>query len=40
MAGLVYGPIFPLGIALATRILPKEIHMTSMAIMYVNLHYS
>ncbi|KIJ45733.1 hypothetical protein M422DRAFT_166506, partial [Sphaerobolus stellatus SS14] len=30
--GLAYGPVFPLGVALATRMLPKEIHMTSMAI--------
>ncbi|KAF8488169.1 major facilitator superfamily domain-containing protein [Gautieria morchelliformis] len=31
--GLVYGPMFPLGVALPTRLLPVDIHMSSMAIM-------
>ncbi|KAF8528052.1 hypothetical protein BU17DRAFT_61377 [Hysterangium stoloniferum] len=31
--GLIYGPVFPLGVSLSTRMLPSETHMTSMAVM-------
>lgn len=31
--GLVYGPIFPSVLALATDILPKEVHMVAMTVM-------
>lgn len=37
MAGLVYGPMFPLGVALPTRLLSDKLHMSSMAILWANL---
>jgi fucose permease len=33
--GLAYGPVFPASLTLANDILPPDIHMVSMAIMYV-----
>ena len=33
IVGLVYGPIFPSVLALATDVLPKEVHMVVMAVM-------
>ena len=33
--GLVYGPVFPASLTLANDILPPDIHMVSMAIMWV-----
>lgn len=31
--GLVFGPIFPAVLSLATAILPEEVHMVSMGLM-------
>ena len=33
--GLAYGPVFPASLTLANDILPPDIHMVSMAIMWV-----
>ena len=33
--GLVYGPVFPASLTLANDILPPDIHMVGMAIMWV-----
>ncbi|KAG8895364.1 hypothetical protein FRB99_000624 [Tulasnella sp. 403] len=33
MIGLFLGPIFPTSLALATKILPKEVHLTALAVM-------
>ena len=33
VVGLVYGPIFPSVLALATELLPKEVHLIAMAVM-------
>jgi hypothetical protein len=39
LEGLLYGPMFPIGVALPTRLLPVEIHMSSMAIMWDLLYF-
>lgn len=31
--GLVFGPIYPATLSLATQVLPKETHMVSMALL-------
>ena len=33
--GMLYGPIFPACLAMANDILPAEVHMVAMALMYV-----
>ena len=35
--GFLYGPIYPNLLSMATEVLPDEVHLVSMSLMYVNL---
>lgn len=37
--GMVYGPVFPACLSLANDLLPSEVRLVSMAIMYVSDHF-
>ena len=38
LIGVLYGPIFPACLSMANDILPEEVHMVAMALMYVPLY--
>jgi len=37
--GMVYGPVFPACLSLANDLLPSEVRLVSMGIMYVSDHF-